>query len=302
MSTAIAPAGIAPATGFALREATPADAADCGRIIYEAFRDVAERHGFPPDFPSVEVATELAESFIAHPSIFAVVAEAEDGAVIGSNFLDERDAVRGIGPITVDLAVQGAGVGRRLMEAVLERGHDAATIQLQQDAYNARSLALYAALGFDVKHPTALLAGTPAEPLEPGYAVRRMESGDLDASDALCAAAHGHDRAVALRDALRDLDPHVAVRGRRVVAYASTLSVWPLAHAAAETPRDLRALIAGYAAATGAPVQMLVPTRHAELLRWCLSQGLRVVKPMNLMARGEYREPLEGRWIPSVLY
>jgi len=299
--TTIAPAPPEPAAAVELRPATAADAAACGRIIFAAFHEIAERHGFPTDFPTVEAATGLATSFIAHPSIFAVVA-VRDGELIGVNFLDERDAVRGVGPIAVAPEAQGAGVGRRLMEAVIERGGDAATLQLQQDAFNTRSLALYASLGFDVTHPTVLVAGTPRDPADARYEVRPLEPGDLEACDALAAAAHGHDRAVALRDALRELDPHVAVRDGRVVAYASTLGVWQLAHAAAEAPRDLQALIAGVAAATGAPVQMLVPTRHTALLRWCLAQGLRVVKPMNVMARGEYREPRAGAWIPSVLY
>jgi hypothetical protein len=37
------------------------------------------------------------------------------------------------------------------------------------------------------------------------------------------------------------------------------------------------------------------------LLRWGLEEGLRLVKPMNLMALGEYQEP-RGSWFPSVLY
>jgi GNAT superfamily N-acetyltransferase len=301
MTTALTAAQTEPSTSVDLRPAAPADAPECGRIIFEAFRDIAERHGFPADFPSVEAGTALAASFIAHPSIFAVVA-VSDGRVIGSNFLDERDAVRGVGPITVDPSYQGAGVGRRLMQAVIERGRDAGTIQLQQDAFNTRSLSLYASLGFDVTHPTVLITGTPADPPDPAWEIRPLTASDLDACDALCAAAHGQHRGAALRDALRELDPYVAVRDRRVVAYASTLGMWSLAHAAAHTPRDMQALIAGYAAATGGPVQMLVPIRHTELLRWCLTQDLRVVKPMNIMALGEYHEPLVGCWIPSVLY
>lgn len=301
MTTALTAAQIGPSAGVDLRPAAPDDASECGRIIFEAFRDIAERHGFPPDFPSIEAGTSLAASFIAHPSIFAVVA-VSDGRVIGSNFLDERDAVRGVGPITVDPSYQGAGVGRRLMQAVIERGRDARTIQLQQDAFNTRSLSLYASLGFDVTHPTVLITGTPADAPDPAWEIRPLTVSDLDACNELCAAAHGQHRGAALRDALRELDPHVAVRDGRVVAYASTLGMWSLAHAAAQEPRDMQALIAGYAAATGRPVQMLVPIRHTELLRWCLAQGLRVVKPMNVMALGEYREPLVGCWIPSVLY
>ena len=43
-----------------IRPARTTDAAECGRIIYAAFTDIADRHGFSRPFPSPEVATGLA--------------------------------------------------------------------------------------------------------------------------------------------------------------------------------------------------------------------------------------------------
>jgi hypothetical protein len=63
----------------------------------------------------------------------------------------------------------------------------------------------------------------------------------------------------------------------------------------------MRALIAGALARDEAPASFLLPIRQADLFRWCLGEGLRVVKPMTYMSMGEYREP-NGCWIPSVLY
>ena len=40
-----------------LRLGTIEDAKECGRIDHEAFKSIADQHSFPPDFPSVEVAT-----------------------------------------------------------------------------------------------------------------------------------------------------------------------------------------------------------------------------------------------------
>ena len=48
------------------------------------------------------------------------------------------------------------------------------------------------------------------------------------------------------------------------------------------------------------PLAFLVPLRTG-LFRWGLEEGLRLVKPMNLMALGEYQEP-RGSWFPSVIY
>ena len=40
---------------------------------------------------------------------------------------------------------------------------------------------------------------------------------------------------------------------------------------------------------------------QSAIFRWCHEQGLRAVKPMNVMALGEYQEP-QASWFPSVLY
>ncbi len=74
-------------------------------------------------------------------------------------FLDERDPIRGLGPITVDPEGQNAGAGRRLMQAAIERREGAPGIRLLQDAFHMRSLRLYQSLGFDVKEPVGPALG-----------------------------------------------------------------------------------------------------------------------------------------------
>ena len=103
-----------------IREAGAADAAECGRILYAAFAGIANQHNFPPDFPSVAVATDAASMLIAHPGFHGLVAE-EDGLILGSNFMDQRSQIGGIGPISVDPAAQNRRVGRTLMQAAPER-------------------------------------------------------------------------------------------------------------------------------------------------------------------------------------
>jgi hypothetical protein len=71
------------------------------------------------------------------------------------------------------------------------------------------------------------------------------------------------------------LAPFVALRGGRVTAYVSATGFRPLNHAAAEREEDMKALLAGAAAATGAPLSLLLPTRQAGLFRRCLNRGLR---------------------------
>lgn len=283
-----------------IRPITGADTEACGRIIYEAFKGFHDRHQFPRDFQTLEDAVQLTGLFVDHPAIFGAVAEI-DGRIVGSNFLDERNSVRGVGPITVDPDVQEQGIGRRLMESVMERGRDATGIRLVQDAFNMCTLALYASLGFEVKEPLALMEGKPKSKALGGVEVRTLQSKDLAECASLCMRVHGFDRSNELRDALELFSPLVALREGRITAYASAPFYWKLNHGVAETDEDMRALIVGAGAMNTEPPAMLVPVRQANLFRWCLREGLRVLKPMTLMATGMYQEP-KGCYFSSVLY
>ena len=300
MTTATLPA--AAALDVRLRPIEPDDADAAARVLFDAFAGIHDRHGFPRDFPTPEAAAGLTSAFIAHPSIWGVVAEV-DGRVVGTNFVDERGPIAGVGPITVDPAAQQRGVGRRLMEAVLERASGAAGIRLLQDAFNARSLALYASLGFEVREPVVVIGGTPRTASAPGVEVRPLSQGDVAECERLHLRVHGYERTGELRDALAapGLEPVVAVRDGRIVAYATTVTFFAAAYGVAETESDMAGLIAGALAAADAPASFLLPARQHELLRRTLASGLRVVKPMTYMTVGEFREP-RGAWIPSVLY
>ncbi|MDQ3677770.1 MAG: GNAT family N-acetyltransferase [Actinomycetota bacterium] len=285
-----------------LRPSESADVNECARIVYEAFGTIHDHYRFARDFPSLAAAEQLTSAFVAHPSIWGVVAES-DGRIVGSNFLDERGPIRGLGPMTVEPEAQGHRVGRRLMEAALERAGDAAGVRLFQDSFNVGSLSLYASLGFTVKEPAVVMGGTPRSGPLAGIEVRPLEEDDLQGCEDLCLTVHGFERTNELRDASQSpvLSPFVGVRDGQITAYATTLTFFPAAYAVAQTEDDMRALILGALAATEKPASFLLPTRQADLFRWCLDEGLRVVKPMTYMATGEYREP-SGCWIPTVLY
>jgi len=282
-----------------LREPRPEDSDELAGIVFNAFGQIHDYHHFQRDFPELGLATGLIGAWIGHPQVWGVVAEIE-GKIVGSNFLDERDEVRGVGPITIDPDAQNAGVGRRLMDAVIERGRDARGIRLLQDAFHMRSLSLYEKLGFRVTDGCVVMSGEltaePASDLE----VRPLSEDDLEECGRLCERVHGFARTGALADAMRGMNPHVGLRDGRIVAYASALSFWPMAHGVAESEEDMQALLAGGAAATGEAIALLVPL-ESELFPWALDAGLRAVKPMNVMSMGFHQEP-QGAWFPSVLY
>jgi hypothetical protein len=229
---------------------------------------------------------------------YAVVAES-GGRIVGSNALDERAIIGGIGPITVDPAAQNLGVGRKLMEAVMDRAKErgAAGTRLVQAAFHNRSLSLYTSLGFDVREPLSCLQGLPLKPSLHGCTVRRALPGDMDACNALARQVHGFDRGADLAQTIEQSTAVVVERGDRITGYSTELAFF--GHATAETNLDMQALIAS-AESFGGP-GILVPSRNSALLRWCLGNGLRVVQSMTLMSVGLYNEPA-GAWLPSVMF
>ena len=281
-----------------LRSGTTEDAEICGRICYNAFKTISEAHGFAPDFPAPEVAIEVLKRMLANPKFYSVVAEI-DGRIVGSNFMDERNTIAGVGPITVDPGVQNRAVGRRLMDAVHQRAAERnfAGVRLIQAGFHTRSLSLYAKLGYDVRESLACMQGNALGVSIEGHVVRSATEADINDCSRLCQEVHGCDRGGELRDAIAQGSATVVEHDGRITGYASVVGFF--GHAVGETNKDLKTLIG--AAKEFAGPGFLLPTRNGELFRWCLSNGLRVAQPMTLMSKGLYNEPA-GAFLPSILY
>jgi len=281
-----------------LRTAEPGDAAVCGDILYRAFKSLADRHGFPPDFPSVEVGQRVMAMLTAHPGVYGLVAE-DDGRIIGSNFADQRSPVIGIGPISVDPETQNQGVGRVLMQAVVDHfmGRNVSGIRLLQAAYHNRSLCLYSTIGFQTREPISLFNGPPLGVSFPGYDVRPATAADVLDCNALCRRVHGFDRDGELRDAIAAGTATVVEHLGQITGYVTEVGF--RGHGVAATNRGLMALLGAAPVVSGAGI--LVPTRNHEVFAWCLEHKWRLVMQMTLMTIGLYNEP-DGAWLPSILY
>jgi GNAT superfamily N-acetyltransferase len=281
-----------------IRTAVPTDAAICGPICFEAFAAINRQHNFELEFPSPEVATGLLGMLFSHPNFYCVVAEV-DGRIVGSNCLDERSAIAGVGPITVNPGIQDQGLGRILMNAVLERARQKnfVGVRLLQAAFHGRSMSLYTKLGFAVREPMSVMCAPVQRPFVAGYTVRPATEEDLPAANALCEAVHGHSRAGELRDGILMGTAVVAERDGRMAGHASGFGYF--GYAVAENNAALKALLGAGSNYSGPGV--IVPTRNAEVFRWCLENGYRVLHPMTLMSIGLYNEP-QGAYLPSVLY
>jgi predicted N-acetyltransferase YhbS len=281
-----------------VRTATPEDTVVAGQICFKAFSAISAAHNFPCDFPNPQAATGALSMMFSNPGFYCVVAE-HDGRIVGSNCLDERSLIRGIGPITIDPNVQNLGVGRKLMQTAMDRANErsAAGVRLVQAAFHNRSLSLYTSLGFDIREPLSCMQGQPLQQIIPGCTVRPAKPGDVNACNALSQRVHGFDRGVDLAQAIEQGTARVVERANRITGYTTHLAFF--GHSTAETNVDLQALIASAESFAGPGI--LVPSRNSVLLRWCLANGLRVVEPMTLMTTGLYNDPA-GAWLPSVLF
>ena len=282
-----------------LRGGLADDAETLGQICYEAFRSISEAHSFPPDFPSPEAAVGLISMLLDNPGVYSVTAEGSKGKLGGSNFLWELDAVAGVGPITVDPAVQNSAIGGALMKDVLRRANEKGflPVRLVQAAFHNRSLALYTKLGFDTVEPLSNIQGAPLGLKIDGHNVRVMSVSDLEAVDALAFRVHGHTRHNEVAGAIEQGTAKVVEHVGRITGY--TTGVGFFGHSVGEANSDLQALIGAAEEFPGSG--FLLPTRNSELLRWCLRHGLKIVQPLTLMSRGIYQEP-RGAFLPSILF
>ena len=131
----------------------------------------------------------------------------------------------------------------------------------------------------------------------PGYAVRTASKVDLESCNRVCLAVHGHDRSGEVLHAIRQGNARVVEHAGQVTGYTTGIAFF--AHSVGETNEDLKALIGAVSEFAGPG--FLLPPRNAELYRWSLANGLKVVQVMTLMTLGLYNEPA-GAYLPSVLY
>lgn len=272
---------------------------ELSRICHLAFNTLHERHNVHRDVPTEEVGGIIIGSVLKRPDYVGVVA-VDGGRIIGSNFLLLADEVCGVGPITVDPTVQSRGVGRMLMQWVIDearmRRGGQASVRLFQEAVNTTSLSLYTQLGFHWRDAAALLHPKAADADD--ASVRVMTPADLAHVDRISTAHNGWSRA---NDAARLLEMEfpafVRERSGRVVGYQiATL----FGHASAETIDDLLAIARQTARRVPPPMAVvIVPMSQDALFRSALAAGFRVAKVLNSMSLETFRAA-PGPTMPSI--
>lgn len=285
-----------------LRPVKLADVEPAAQILFDAFKEIHDYHRFPGAYPSPETAAQAIQELVEHPAVWSVAATL-DGRLVGSTFVDDRSAFAALGPLSIDRALQARGLGRRLMQEMIDHAASARGACFLQDAFNSGSLGLYVTLGAQMREPLVLVAGFARGGDPPtGFEVRTLRDSDIDACEQLCRAVLGFERTAELRDALDSSarTPMVAMRDGEIVAYVTSLSYYPAGHAVASSDEAMCALIAELTKRHG-PASFVVPTRQHALFRWVLNEGFRIYKPLSYMTIGEYSPP-QGCWIPSAVY
>jgi GNAT superfamily N-acetyltransferase len=279
--------------------AKPEHAEELGRICFEAFKGIHDRHNFPRDLPTRELADNVIGLFVSRDDIYGVAALV-DGRPAGSNFLSLSDPVAGVGPITVDPSTQARGLGRALMQDVIDYAerNGIKHVRLLQDSFNMSSLSLYASLGFEVRAGVALMDASSGSQTSQGGARPAAES-DIEAMDDLCRSIYKVSRRNEVAAAMKwGFPPVVAERGGTMTGY---LVPGFLGHGVARTEEDAFALIDEVSRTVPHLAKFFCPLSEAGFYRESLKRGYRAVKVMNLMSIGHY-DPPDEIWMPSVLY
>jgi len=276
----------------------PQHVRELGSICFEAFKELQDRACGTRDFPTVEIAQQVLGMLVEREDFYSVSA-LDNGRLVGSNFLSLMDPVAGVGPITVDPSYQGQGLGRTLMQDVIDyaRCHNIEQVRLMQDSFNPASLSLYASLGFDVKEPVAVMQAAPLA--EADSSVRAIAEPDLPAIEDLSERIYKNSR----RNEVAAAAPYgfaalLRERQGRITRY---LLPGIFGHGVAETEEDALALI-GEAARRLPPeiARFFCPLTESSFYRKALQADCHVIKVMNYMTLGPY-EPPDEVWMPSVL-
>jgi predicted N-acetyltransferase YhbS len=275
----------------------PQHVPELARICHDAFASLHDRHGVSRDIADLGTA-EMILSHVAARADYTGVVAVLDGRPVGSNFLLHADPVAGVGPITVDPAVQSRGIGRELMGWALQEteGRGIRAIRLFQEAINSTSLSLYSRLGFAWRGTAAAMQPAAADADDPS--IRPLSAADLEGVRALSEAAYGFSRAGDAERLLAGGIPgFVRERDGRMVGYRI---VSLFGHAGAETEDDLLALIAHSARHAPPPMAVfLCPLHRSGLFRRALEAGHRTLKQLSYMSYGTYAEP-PGVYLPSI--
>ncbi len=283
--------------GLVIRPAEPRDVDAAGEVNFLAFYRTALEHGMAPVVSTPAESRRYVRHLLDFDPLGGIVAE-EDDRLVGVAWLHPRGAVATVGPIAVDPRHQGRGIGRRLIERLVEvAGKGVPQVRLVHECFNTASLGLYLRTGFRVVAPLLELELPPgvalaAPRVPPGLTVRAAVAEDRARVGARDARAFGAQRTQSIDLYLGRGRVLVAEAGSALVGYAMGIGLETMAFlgsASADDPEALLLLLAALAAELGAPgrtLRTLVPSVDRLLVDGLLGFGFRVFRACHYMVRG----------------
>ena len=130
-----------------IRNMSKVDIAQVGEVLYGAFNSVAIKHGYARKMNDVKEGRAWAWAIFRNGPRELLVAEVES-RVVGICCLNPRGKLGGVGPVAVDPDLQGYGIGKQLMNALIRKAESLQSLRLFQEAYNPASFSMYYSLNF----------------------------------------------------------------------------------------------------------------------------------------------------------
>ena len=201
-----------------------------------------------------------------------------------------------IGLVLVDPSQQGKGIGRKLMDTIID---DAGSRSLQLVATQA-GLKLYQQCGFREVGKIEQRQGVTSSPVEPpssNAGIRETTPADLETLRDLDAAAFGAPRQDLIQHLLTVGSGFIATLGGRPTGFVIKRQAGRgtlIGPVVADTESLAIALVAKALNSSTGFVRIDIPSRAEQLAHWLDSVGLVKVDTVTAMRRGEAPEANEG--------
>jgi GNAT superfamily N-acetyltransferase len=279
---------------FEIRRMVRGDIAEVGRIGVEAFNDLMARHNRPPLYPDPQVGPLAATAYLTTDPEGSYVA-LEGKRVVGSIFYRRRGDTVSVGPATVAPADQGKGVGRALLQGVIDREPNARSMRIMQDSLNLASFELLVRLGYSLGEEVAMLS------LPAGFRDERESDAEVRAANVdELGEVLDMDRRLVGSDRRKDFEflrrfgkvliLHSGRQLRGYLAQMPTPGRTMLGPGGADGDEALLRLVFHAVTETLGELSLLLPAWSRGTVCPLLAAGFRLVGLTNLMYRGEWRQ------------
>lgn len=257
--------------------------------------------------PAVLLGQAFTDGFVGF------VAVNKNGDIVGSNLVEMRDEIAGIGPISVKIDGQNTGAGRLLMKACMKAAAEKGmkTVRLHGIGNNNKSFSLYLDLGFDPICTCGHYEGVCTAAAPAGFTCEPLSAKYVEACSKLHFNVCGVHRRNDISAMIGTPFPNCVVLDAvgQVVAYST--GCFLSGHTVAESGDAFKQLVVFQSkqveAARGAgaplpPTTLFVPHESFELMRWLARNGFRLKRHVVQMGYGPHVEPANGFYFPAIQY